>query len=243
LPTIFDEDCACFSFERDSIETGSAVFETLLLQGATVMFDSRLRSSSVLGVALALSACTPLPSDDPSGSLSLDASVDFEIVANRRHPPVDARRPPADAARPPADAGGAPGADPARAGIVSCYTEGSPGATCSLPTQCCFSNYSAAHDGDCESSVCAWGTISCDGPEDCPGSQHCCAHVLVDPEEGIFGYKLACQAAACGAAPSNQELCHPSAATPGGTCSDPSRSCVSAIGNDNDLPSTLHICQ
>src|SRR3954463_12246227 len=53
------------------------------------------------------------------------------------------------------------------AGVVSCYTEGNAAQSCTLPTACCFSNYSSQHDGRCSTSACAYGTIDCDGPEDC----------------------------------------------------------------------------
>lgn len=143
------------------------------------------------------------------------------------------------------DAGGSSGGSDAGGsggGIISCYTEGNPGATCTLPTHCCFTNYSAQHDGACSTAACTWGTIECDGPEDCAGGQHCCAHAIVTPDSGVIGYQLACQASACGAAPANQEMCHPTA-TAAGTCSSPSSRCVTAFGNDSDLPPTLHICQ
>lgn len=146
------------------------------------------------------------------------------------------------------DAGGSSGGSDAGSsggsggGIVSCYTEGNPGATCTLPTHCCFSNYSSQHDGACSTAACTWGTIECDGPEDCAGGQYCCAHAIVTPDSGVIGYQLACQASACGAAPANQEMCHPTTAA-AGTCSSPNSRCVTAFGNDNDLPPSLHICQ
>lgn len=144
------------------------------------------------------------------------------------------------------DAGGSSGGSDAggsSGGIISCYTEGDPGATCTLPTHCCFSNYSSQHDGACSTAACTWGTIECDGPEDCAAGQHCCAHAIVTPDSGVIGYQLACQASACGAAPANQEMCHPTTASAAGTCSSPSSQCVTTFGNDNDLPPSLHICQ
>ncbi|HEU4728115.1 MAG TPA: hypothetical protein VFT22_09510 [Kofleriaceae bacterium] len=170
--------------------------------------------------------------------------------AGRRRPPADAATS-ADAAPPPADApvdsggstggGGGTGGTGGISGTVSCYSEGYPNTTCTLPVHCCFSNYSAQHNGECTTSACTWGTISCDGPEDCASGQHCCAHASIDPDWGTIGYTLACQASACGPAPVNQELCHPSATSAAGTCS--SGSCVTAFGNDNDLPRTLYICK
>lgn len=185
-----------------------------------------------MGIALALGACTaPTSGDD---STELDAGVEIDNVARlRRPPPPDASRP-VDA--PPADSSGG-GGDPSLPGIVSCYTSGNPTATCTLPTQCCFSNYTAQHDGECSTSACVWGTIDCDGPEDCASGQHCCASVIIDPDWGILGYKLACQSTACGAAPANQEMCHQTS-----TCGT-GRTCVSTVGNDSDLPPSLHICK
>jgi hypothetical protein len=156
-------------------------------------------------------------------------------------PGSDAGSPGSDAGSPGSDAGGSGGSG--GSGVISCYTEGNPGASCTLPTQCCFSNYSSQHDGACSTAACTWGTIACDGPEDCAGGQHCCAHAIVTPDSGVIGYQLACQASACGAAPANQEMCHPTAGSAAGTCSSPSSRCVTAFGNDNDLPPSLHICQ
>jgi hypothetical protein len=206
------------------------------------MLDSRLRSPFVLGVALALGACTAPSAGDPNDSTTLDAGDGFDVSGRRHHPPADARMPPADAS--PVDGGptgGGGGGDPTKAGIISCYTEGNPGATCALPTQCCFGNYTAQHDGECSASACVWGTIDCDGPEDCGSGQHCCAHVIIDPDWGILGYKLACQSTACGAAPANQEMCQPTT-TAAGTCGS-GRTCVTTSGNDSDLPPSLHICK
>ncbi|HUS28193.1 MAG TPA: hypothetical protein VMZ53_06780 [Kofleriaceae bacterium] len=122
-------------------------------------------------------------------------------------------------------------------GTVSCYTEGFPTNTCSLPTHCCFSNYSSQHNGACTSNSCAWGTIDCDGPEDCAAGQHCCSTQLQN-SDGIAGYRLTCQASACGAAPAAEELCHPG----GASCSN-GGSCVTAYGRNNDLPRSLYICR
>jgi hypothetical protein len=155
----------------------------------------------------------------------------------------DAGLPSHDAASPPADGGRPTGGDPgpAVAGAVSCYLSVAPNTTCTLPSHCCFTNFSAQHDGECASSSCGWGTIDCDGPEDCRGGQHCCAHAMMDSVNGLTGYKLGCQASACGGAPINQELCHPTASA-AGTCSG-NRACVPARDFDYDLPRTLYICQ
>jgi hypothetical protein len=122
-------------------------------------------------------------------------------------------------------------------GTVSCYTEGEPDATCTLPVHCCFTNYSSQHDGRCTTSSCPYGTIDCDGPEDCAAGELCCAHAITDPYDGTIGYTLACQTGACGAAPYNRELCHPATGCSTGAA------CVTAYGNDNDLPRTLYVCQ
>ena len=128
--------------------------------------------------------------------------------------------------------------DAAETGDLTCYTEGNPSQTCTLPVHCCFSNYSSQHDGYCTTDTCAYGTIDCDGPEDCAGGEHCCSHALLASDGSLTGYSIACQASACGAAPGSYELCHPDgpACSSGGTC-------VTAYGNDNDLPRTLDICQ
>ena len=120
---------------------------------------------------------------------------------------------------------------------MSCYRENAPAATCSAPEVCCFTNYSAQHNGACGTSACAWGTITCDGPEDCGTGQRCCAHGDWDPDWGMKGWKLACSSTACGAPPLNRELCHPG----GAPCSG-GKSCVSAYGLANDLPRSLYVC-
>lgn len=207
-----------------------------------MIFDQRLRSSHALAVALALGACTAPSTGDP-GSSTADAGAEIDIVARIRHPPPP---PPPDASTHTPDASGPTGptggGDPNQPGVFSCYTEGNPGATCASPSYCCWGNYSSSHDGSCSTYACGWGTQSCDGPEDCASGQHCCAHVLVDPDWGIYGYQIACQASACGAAPANQEMCHTTSTSNAGTCTT-GTSCVTALGNDSDLPPNLHICK
>jgi hypothetical protein len=231
------------------------------------MPDSRSVSSCLLAIALAIAACAP-PStagQPPDGAGGQNGGTnggtnDGPLAVDAQTPPTDGRgRPDAagDAALPPIDASGTPVSDASvvrdasepdagggslPGGTVACYTTGNPGASCTLPVHCCFTNYDSSHDGACSSTACTWGTIDCDGPEDCPGGQHCCATVIADQDTGIMGYTLACQSAACGAAPAHQELCHPTA-SPGGTCSGSGRSCVPALGHDNDLPRALSICQ
>lgn len=216
------------------------------------MLELRSLSSCVLAIALALAACAP-PSNaaqPPDG----DGHDDAPGVDARNTPPADAHGQPDaighDAAAdssPMIDAAGghdaSVGGDAgAPGGVVACYTTGNPGAVCTLPVHCCFTNYSSAHDGACSTGACTWGTIDCDGPEDCPTGQRCCAHVIEDPDSGITGYTLTCQSTACGPAPANQELCHPTS-SPAGTCSGSGRTCVSALDHDNDLPRALSICQ
>jgi hypothetical protein len=195
-------------------------------------------------MALALVACSSADPDDTEAPA--DASA-------RRGPPPhrDAQMPSHDANAPDAytrDAavaidghGETSGDAPGGGGVVSCYSPFDPTATCALPTHCCFTNYSAERVGNCDTAACTWGTIDCDGPEDCANGQRCCAHVIMDPDNGITGYKLACQTDACGAAPANVELCH-GGSTAAGTCDD-GRACVSAASYYYDLPGTLSICQ
>ena len=170
-----------------------------------------------IAALLALAACTAPTGDEDS--------------AERRKP----RRP--DAGMPAPDASAVDAGSLSSGGSVSCYRQNSPSASCSAPQVCCFTNYSAQHNGACSSDTCAWGTISCDGPEDCGSGQHCCSHAVVDPDEGIQGYTLACSASACGAAPLDYELCHP-----GVPCSN-GKTCVTAYGNANDLPRSLYVCK
>ncbi len=121
-------------------------------------------------------------------------------------------------------------------GVIACYTEGAPSTTCTLPVHCCWTNYSSQHDGYCSTDACAWGTETCDGPEDCAAGEVCCSRAIFDTSGDKIGYSMACSATACGAPPFDYELCHPSTGCSSGTC-------VTAYGNDNDLPPELYICQ
>jgi hypothetical protein len=219
-----------------------------------VISSRRLQSSYALAIALVLAACSPPSSNTPlSPESDGGQGEETDDSVDARHtpppPPKDAgstsRDAGVDAVMRPPDAGvtdaGTGGGGGGGTGMVGCYSEGSPAATCALPTHCCFTNYSAAHNGACTTDVCSYGTISCDGPEDCPTGQRCCAHAIEDPDYGTLGYTLACQSTACGAAPLNQELCHPTAIA-AGTCATGTR-CVTTVGNDNDLPRTLYICR
>ena len=120
------------------------------------------------------------------------------------------------------------------AGTVSCYSEGDPGATCTLPVHCCFGNYSSQHDGGCSTNPCSF-EITCDGPEDCAAGSVCCSHETDDTYFGVTSNVLACQVGGCAAG--DREICHPATGCSTGA------SCVTAYGNDNDLPRTLYVCQ
>ena len=182
---------------------------------------SRLLLSVAL-IGCGSKASAPADSNNSSAGRHPDAVVVAPASA------IDARRPDVDASSSALDATAS-----ASANTVSCYRQGAPDATCTLPTHCCFSNYDANRNGECMTTACSWGTISCDGPEDCGSGERCCAHAMIDPDQGLMGYTLACQVDPCGPAPANEELCHP------GTCS--SGTCVT--GHDTDLPRTLSICQ
>ncbi|HEY5924883.1 MAG TPA: hypothetical protein VIV11_24550 [Kofleriaceae bacterium] len=148
------------------------------------------------------------------------ASDSDDLTSGRRKP----RPPPStlpDATEPP---------PPDPGGTISCYTQGAPSTTCTLPSHCCFTNYSAYHNGYCTTDSCGWGTITCDGPEDCSSGQQCCA------TKSDGGWSLACSNTACGAPPLGEELCQSSE-----TCSG--RSCVSAYDVNYDLPRTLNVCR
>ncbi|HUS28192.1 MAG TPA: hypothetical protein VMZ53_06775 [Kofleriaceae bacterium] len=134
----------------------------------------------------------------------------------------------------PGDGNGNTGSTSIDGQTVSCYSQAAPATTCTVPAHCCFSNFSAQHDGSCQATACTWGTIECDGPEDCTNNGHCCSTHLSD-SNGFIGYRLRCQAAACGA--QQEELCH----TGGAACG--TGSCVTAFGNNNDLPRSLFICR
>jgi len=146
---------------------------------------------------------------------------------------ADRRRPRVDAA---VEADAPPPADSSAMGSVTCYAQYDPRATCNAPDHCCFSNYNAYHNGECTTATCAWGTITCDGPEDCAAGEECCSTAIVGAG-GIEGYRLACQASACAPAPDGYELCHASATCPRG------EACVSVWGVAPELPRTLSVCR
>lgn len=141
-------------------------------------------------------------------------------------------------ATPDAGSGSGSGTESLPGGTVSCYRESSPGAVCTLPAHCCFTNYGATHNGYCDTGTCAWGTIDCDGPEDCASGERCCARAILDSEGSTVGYHMSCSSSACGAPPFGDELCHPNgqACANGGTC-------VTAYGHQTDLPRSLYLCR
>jgi hypothetical protein len=180
----------------------------------------RLVVACVLMVACSHHASPGGTKDDAAGAGSDAALIDAAITRDA----VPADGPPPDGMPPPNV-------------TVTCYAQGSPSATCSSPQHCCFSNFSSQHDGSCSAGSCGWGTISCDGPEDCASGNRCCSKAIRDPNLGTIGYTVACQAAPCGAPDLNFQVCHTTAQCPSGT------TCVTALGNDNDLPRTLNICK
>ncbi len=167
--------------------------------------------------ALALAACVS-DSNDPSDEARRRKDAGMATPATG-----------ADAAISAPDAATTTPDDPA--GTVACYTEGAPSNTCTAPEQCCFSNYSSHHNGFCTTSACAWGTITCDGPEDCAAGEECCATAL------DWGWTLACQSGACGTPPASEELCHTS-----DTC-ESGETCVSALDANYSLPRALSVCR
>ena len=155
--------------------------------------------------ALALAACTY-------------DGVEMDVEARRRPSAPDAPAALPDASPTSGDAV-----------TLSCYSEGAPDRTCASPDHCCFSNYTSQHNGYCTTDECAWGTIKCDGAEDCASGQSCCG-----TQSEFGGWALACQSS-CGS--TTEELCHP-----GDTCKN-GGTCVSAYGVNNDFPRTLYICR
>src|SRR5262245_30456264 len=160
---------------------------------------------------LLLSAC--FGSGSPSGASE----------AARKPPP-----PPPDMAM-----GGGGFGDPASAGVFSCYTPSACAQTCSAPQYCCFNNSQLygvqGEQGNCSNTPCVqsgsqFGSQTCDGPEDCPSGQLCCAVEVWDPENGIVTNTIACQAGPCAASSPNiaYELCHPN----GAPCSISGQSCI-----------------
>lgn len=118
-------------------------------------------------------------------------------------------------------------------GVYDCHAKSSPDQTCSAPSACCFDD-SPAHYGACSAAgaACAsYGTLTCDGPEDCPTGEKCCATVTGD---GVY---VGCEAACLSPFDGGDELCHEPS-----ICSD-GRWCVTADGTQPALPPTVSICR
>jgi hypothetical protein len=152
--------------------------------------------------------------------------------------------------------------NPAAPGVFSCYEPSACLQTCSAPQYCCFNNSQfygiPGEEGSCSSTPCvqsgsAIGSENCDGPEDCPSGQLCCAVEVWDSFQGIVSNTIACQTGPCGA--TAYEMCHPN----GAPCSNPAQSCIIANApasssngcpagqgapsvGDNDMPFNLHVC-
>jgi len=152
-------------------------------------------------------------------------SDEGEVAAAKPRPP---RQP--DAPPPPTYP------DPSIPGVVRCFTEGAPNQTCAPGVACNFNNYNSFHDGACvNGSPQVYGLETCDGPEDCAAGSHCC-EVTVDTGDG-FLVTIACQAASCQTGPGAHEMCHP------GTCSDATKSCVTAqAAGDYGIAANLSVC-
>jgi hypothetical protein len=133
------------------------------------------------------------------------------------------------------DTGGAAGSSQEHS--VLCFSQGAPNTICTGADHCCFNNYSAAHDGYCATDECPFGRIECDGPEDCPSGNVCCAERISDPSGIALAYVVACRAGS--ACPSSTwQLCHSSAP---GTCGA-GRSCQAAGPINAELPHELELC-
>jgi hypothetical protein len=156
---------------------------------------------------LVLAACVGDASDD------IDIANDAAVVERRRPKPVFPQPPP-----------------PPASGSVTCYSDAAPAATCTAPSQCCFGS-GFDPDGSCSSSTCSWGSVSCDGPEDCTSGQRCCATVTA------AGVRVACATSCLSPLQGGDELCHEPSICDGG------RWCVTAFGTQPALPRNLSICR
>ncbi len=123
-------------------------------------------------------------------------------------PPPDARDASTDAPHdapadgPPQQMDGGDGGDAGAAGDVACGSAG----TCRVPTnQCCVTNSDGGSaSGACQApgAMCPYGVLTCDGPEDCAPTEHCC----------ISGSTAACAVNPC------MPLCHGDGDCAGSTC-------------------------
>jgi hypothetical protein len=119
---------------------------------------------------------------------------------------------------------------PPPGGTFTCYSTTDPGATCSAPQQCCFDG-TASHSGACGSSCSSWGTLACDGPEDCSNGQRCCATMTG------AGVTVGCADTCLPYFQGGDELCHEPSVCDGG------RWCITAYGTQPALPRTVAICR
>jgi hypothetical protein len=159
--------------------------------------------------------------------------------------------------------------NPDSPGVFSCYSPSACAQTCSAPQNCCFTVSYGVEFGQCSSAPCvqsgsALGAQNCDGPEDCPSGQQCCAVEVWDDFFGIVTNTIACQAGPCTSTTTSSgqtiayELCHPNG-TSSGTCSNTAQSCIIANApssstngcpagqgaptvGDHDMPLNLYVC-
>lgn len=123
-----------------------------------------------------------------------------------------------------------PTSPPPTSGSVTCFSTTNPSATCSAGQQCCFDG-TASHSGTCATSCSSWGTLSCDGPEDCSNGQRCCASFTGT------GVKVGCADTCLPYFQGGDELCHEPSVCDGG------RWCITSYGTQPALPRTTAICR
>ena len=116
-------------------------------------------------------------------------------------------------------------------GVYTCYATSAPAQTCTTAQACCFDG-TFEHSGSCSSSACTtYGSLRCDGPEDCSDGQKCCATITRD------GVTVGCAAECLPYFEGGDELCHEPSFCSGG------RSCITAYGTQPALPRTVSICR
>src|SRR5690349_784 len=120
---------------------------------------------------------------------------------------------------------------------ITCFSGGAPDTVCTGADHCCFSNYSALHDGYCATTTCEFGTLNCDGPEDCPAGNVCCAQRFTDPSGVALSYTVACRTGS--SCPSGTwQLCHSTAPANGGCPAG--TTCQSGV--NFELPKAIQNC-